>query len=206
MDTKSRLRSPVSGPSRRGRRADQRLLLATPRGFEPPISSVTSWYVSPLHHGAAYPRDSRSSIPPYSRWARLSCQSFSGQRGVGLNLHLSYNAAGRDSLSSPRRGDLPKRPRSGGKRFAPRQRRKERRQPKPSQAGPSAAPTPRAAPEVPRRAEVPAGGSSVATAPTKPSTRHVARDYSYIPGELRRIIIIALVIMAGLVAAAVILR
>ena len=27
--------------------------LATPRGFEPPISTVTGWHVSPLHHGAA---------------------------------------------------------------------------------------------------------------------------------------------------------
>jgi hypothetical protein len=50
------------------------------------------------------------------------------------------------------------------------------------------------------------GGSSVATAPTKPATRHIARDYSYILGELRRIIIIGLVIVAGLVAAAVVLR
>jgi hypothetical protein len=65
---------------------------------------------------------------------------------------------------------------------------------------------PRAAPEVPRRAEVSTGGSSVATASTKPATRHIARDYSYISGELRRIIIIALVIVAGLVAAAVVLR
>ena len=27
--------------------------LATPRGFEPPISTVTGWHVRPLHHGAA---------------------------------------------------------------------------------------------------------------------------------------------------------
>ena len=26
--------------------------LATPRGFEPLISTVTGWHVSPLHHGA----------------------------------------------------------------------------------------------------------------------------------------------------------
>jgi hypothetical protein len=137
---------------------------------------------------------------------RPSCQSSSGQRGVGVNLHLSYNAAGRDSESSARRGNLPKRPRSGGRRFAPRQRRKERRQSTPSEAGPSLTPTPRAAAEVPRRADVPAGGSSVATASTKAAARHIARDYSYVSGELRRIIIIALVIVAGLVAAAVVLR
>jgi hypothetical protein len=27
--------------------------LATPGGFEPPISTVTGWHVRPLHHGAA---------------------------------------------------------------------------------------------------------------------------------------------------------
>ncbi len=27
--------------------------VATPRGFEPPISTVTGWHVGPLHHGAA---------------------------------------------------------------------------------------------------------------------------------------------------------
>ena len=26
--------------------------MATPRGFEPLISTVTGWHVSPLHHGA----------------------------------------------------------------------------------------------------------------------------------------------------------
>ena len=26
--------------------------MATPRGFEPPISTVTGWHVRPLHHGA----------------------------------------------------------------------------------------------------------------------------------------------------------
>ena len=34
-------------------RAGHDLRLATPRGFEPPISTVTGWHVSPLHHGAA---------------------------------------------------------------------------------------------------------------------------------------------------------
>ncbi len=28
------------------------ILLATPRGFEPLISTVTGWHVRPLHHGA----------------------------------------------------------------------------------------------------------------------------------------------------------
>ncbi len=26
--------------------------MATPGGFEPPISTVTGWHVRPLHHGA----------------------------------------------------------------------------------------------------------------------------------------------------------
>jgi hypothetical protein len=28
--------------------------MATPRGFEPLISTVTGWHVNPLHHGAAF--------------------------------------------------------------------------------------------------------------------------------------------------------
>ncbi len=44
------------------RNVTEEVCLATPRGFEPPISSVTSWYVRPLHHGAAYATDGRSSI------------------------------------------------------------------------------------------------------------------------------------------------
>ncbi|MGA9350394.1 MAG: hypothetical protein WBW48_16550 [Anaerolineae bacterium] len=101
---------------------------------------------------------------------------------------------------------MPKRPRPGGRRFAPRQRRKERRELTPSQAGPSAVVTPRETPEAPRRADVPAGGSPVATTSTKPATRHIAKDYSYVFGELRRIGIIMLGIVAGLVAAAIALR
>ncbi len=27
--------------------------VATPGGFEPPISTVTGWHVRPLHHGAS---------------------------------------------------------------------------------------------------------------------------------------------------------
>jgi hypothetical protein len=101
---------------------------------------------------------------------------------------------------------LPKRPRSGGRRLTARQRRKERRQSTPSQAGPSLIGTPKGTPETPARADVPAGGSSVATTSTKPAARHIAKDYSYVFGELRRIAIIVLVIVAGLVAAAVALR
>ena len=28
--------------------------MATPRGFEPLISTVTGWHVKPLHHGALF--------------------------------------------------------------------------------------------------------------------------------------------------------
>jgi len=104
------------------------------------------------------------------------------------------------------RENLPKRPRSGGRRFAPRRRTKERRRSMPSQAGPSPIVTPKESPEAPRRAEVPSGDSSAATTSTKPAARHIVRDYSYVFGELRRIAIIVVVIVAGLVAAAVALR
>ena len=32
---------------------NQTYLLATPSGFEPPISTLTGWHVRPLHHGAS---------------------------------------------------------------------------------------------------------------------------------------------------------
>ncbi len=96
---------------------------------------------------------------------------------------------------------MPKRPRPGS-----RQRRKERKRPTASQSAPSAAVTPRETPEAPRRADVPARSSPVTTTSAKPAARHIARDYSYVFGELRRIGIIVLVIVAGLIAAAVALR
>jgi hypothetical protein len=46
----------------------------------------------------------------------------------------------------------------------------------------------------------------VSTTSAKPVARHIAKDYSYVLGELRRIGIIVLVIVAGLIAAAVVLR
>jgi hypothetical protein len=101
---------------------------------------------------------------------------------------------------------LPKRPRPGGRRFAPRQRPKERKQSVPGEAAPAPVGTPAKIPAAPRRAAAPAGGFSVATTPTKAAARHIVKDYSYVLGELRRIMIIMLVIVAGLVAAAVALR
>ncbi|MCJ7509338.1 MAG: hypothetical protein MUP14_00390 [Dehalococcoidia bacterium] len=101
---------------------------------------------------------------------------------------------------------MPKRPRPGGRRFVPRQRPKERRQSEPGEATPARGVTPARIPEAPRRAAVPAGGFSVATTPTKSAARHIVKDYGYVLGELRRIMIVLLVIVAGLVAAAVALR
>ncbi len=46
----------------------------------------------------------------------------------------------------------------------------------------------------------------MATTSSKPAARHIAKDYSYVFGELRRIAIIVGVVVAGLVAAAVALR
>jgi hypothetical protein len=46
----------------------------------------------------------------------------------------------------------------------------------------------------------------VATTSAKATARHIVKDYSYVFGELRRIGIIVLVIVAGLIAAAVALR
>jgi hypothetical protein len=65
---------------------------------------------------------------------------------------------------------------------------------------------PRETPERPGHTEVSTATSSAATTPTKTTIRHLAKDYSYVFGELRRIAIIVLVVVAGLVAAAIALR
>ena len=54
---------------------------------------------------------------------------------------------------------------------------------------------------VPRRASPVTG-----TAATKTASRHIQRDYSYVPGELKRIAITVGAIIAGLIAAAIALR
>jgi hypothetical protein len=76
----------------------------------------------------------------------------------------------------------------------------------PGEAGPAPVVTPKEIPQAPRRADVATGGFSVATTPAKAAARHIVKDYSYVLGELRRIMILMLVIVAGLVAAAVALR
>ncbi len=55
-------------------------LLATPGGFEPPISTVTGWHVSPLHHGAtlahqAYEVSSLCAIWQKSISGGIECQA-----------------------------------------------------------------------------------------------------------------------------------
>ena len=40
--------------------------LATPKGFEPSISTVTGWHVRPLHHGAGHTQNYNSLDAPVS--------------------------------------------------------------------------------------------------------------------------------------------
>jgi hypothetical protein len=53
------------------------ILDATPGGFEPPISTVTGWHVSPLHHGAELTCEARWNGG--SRPGRLKSISDDGQ-------------------------------------------------------------------------------------------------------------------------------
>ena len=41
---------------------------------------------------------------------------------------------------------------------------------------------------------------------TKAASRHISRDYSYVPGELKRIVITVGIIIAGLIGTAIALR
>jgi hypothetical protein len=101
---------------------------------------------------------------------------------------------------------LAKRSRPGGRRSRGGQRGRERRASS-TQGRPAlsvvSSPEGAAAAETVRHQEAaeapPSVGSGV-------SSRHVARDYSYVLGELRRIAITGAIIVAGLAVAAVILR
>ena len=55
-------------------------------------------------------------------------------------------------------------------------------------------------PEAPRRVSPSTGPA------TKTASRHISRDYSYVPGELKRIAITVGFIVAGLIAVAIALR
>jgi len=46
----------------------------------------------------------------------------------------------------------------------------------------------------------------VASSTARGPARHIGRDYSYVLGEVRRIAIIMAIVIAGLIAAAIILR
>jgi hypothetical protein len=57
-----------------------------------------------------------------------------------------------------------------------------------------------------RAALAPRRGSPTADTAAKTAARHISRDYSYVPGELKRIAITVGIIVAGLIGAAIALR
>ncbi len=101
---------------------------------------------------------------------------------------------------------MAKRSRPGGRRSRGGQRGRER---KASSAQGRPAPAVVSPPEPAANAEVARSQDAVEPSPSAASgvsVRHVARDYSYVLGELRRIVITGAIIVAGLAVAAVILR
>ena len=101
---------------------------------------------------------------------------------------------------------MAKRSRPGGRRTRGGQRAKERRA-SPAEGRPAlsivSSPEGTEAAETTRRQD--AVQASASAAPGAPS-RHMARDYGYVLGELRRIVITGAIIVAGLAVAAVVLR
>jgi hypothetical protein len=89
-------------------------LLATPRGFEPLISTVTGWHVRPLHHGADHPLTrppARLTIPRETvssqqaaqdrmafRWPLLMrvylCQICLSRNGARFGARFSFSIGG----------------------------------------------------------------------------------------------------------------
>jgi len=97
----------------------------------------------------------------------------------------------------------------------PRRRRARGQRPRTTQQREGEAPPPRearpalsiAAPEeAPPQAGAPRRVSPSTGTAAKTASRHISRDYSYVPGELKRIAITVGVIVAGLAAVAIALR
>ena len=95
----------------------------------------------------------------------------------------------------------------------PRRRRARGRRPREIQEGEASSPPERPALSIVRREEA---AERAASAPrrvspstgtaTKAASRHISRDYSYVPGELKRIAITVGIIVAGLIGTAIALR
>ena len=99
---------------------------------------------------------------------------------------------------------MPRRRRARGRRPRETQER-EREASSPPEARPALSIVAREeTEEAPQRAAR-RGSPSTATA-TKAASRHISRDYSYVPGELKRIAITVGIIIAGLIGAAIALR
>jgi len=60
--------------------------------------------------------------------------------------------------------------------------------------------------EVPPQVGAARRASSSTSTVAKAAARHISRDYSYVPGELKRIAITVGIIIAGLIVVAIVLR
>ena len=99
---------------------------------------------------------------------------------------------------------MPRRRRARGRRPRATQQR-ERETPPPPEARPALSIVPRE--ETTERAErAPRRVSAPTATATKTASRHISRDYSYVPNELKRIAITMGIIVAGLIATAIALR
>jgi hypothetical protein len=181
-------------------------ILATPKGFEPSISTVTGWHVRPLHHGAA------ATSGPRPLWAGPSGQlhSISGLEPcqstdlphpfVVAWVAEGYNGVESRPAAAGPGGQLPRRPRSRARPAA--SRRKARHYP------PAALPTPRSesgSTATPRMVTFPDRGRPPMDATPSPARARVY-DYGYVLGELRRIAIIGGVTLLLVVVLSFVLR
>ena len=99
---------------------------------------------------------------------------------------------------------MPKRRRARGRRPGATQPRQREASPPPEARPALSVVTPEEAAErverAPSRVSAPTPGAS------KTASRHISRDYSYVGGDLKRIVITMSIIVAGLIAAAIGLR
>lgn len=99
---------------------------------------------------------------------------------------------------------MPRRRRTRGRRQRVAQERERGVSPPPEARPALSIVTREEAEEHPERA--PRRVSAPSATVTKTASRHISRDYSYVPGELKRIAITVGIIIAGLIGAAIALR
>jgi hypothetical protein len=169
-------------------------------GFEPTISSLTSWHVNRYTTGPPMQCPQAPARPPKGHlilyWAKKGVNvGSSGRAVVGAGANYLYNSI---RLIGDKGVLLPRRYRPPSRR---RRSKKERLQPEP--AAPRDAGPRDAAPAAPVSPPPPVSAPVTVREDRSDRGRQIGRDHSYVLGDLRRIALIVAFIVGGLVITAI---